>query len=399
MTSRDQGSNDERLASGSQAKSRSQGSTDERPVSKPQEQSRFQRSSDDRTTGHSPVKSRFQSSSDERIAGEPQLKSRFQDSNSKPATDTTQAKSRSQGSRDERDNDARLVPARSPVNKPEADTETPRVKTSSRIVRSARANDALRGAVQTTDNELDESSLDLTQAAPVFSAAESINDDQLDGSSHDMTQVPPVFSATELDDDDLFEESAMDMTQAAPSFAVGELDNDPFDQVMEVDGDFQLDFDQTNDTASQTALDDTASPNRQEIDTATLDVLDIGAELEDEELSRVKGELAAERALQGSSGLDDLQPRSQQDSQNRSTHSGFTPSKTADDLQQIFGIGPLTEKALNELGITSYSQLAQLEKHDIQHIADALEIGPGRIERDNWVGNARRQLEDVLEQL
>ena len=77
----------------------------------------------------------------------------------------------------------------------------------------------------------------------------------------------------------------------------------------------------------------------------------------------------------------------------------FEPVSQQDDLQQIFGIGPLTEKALNELGITSYSQLADLKQHEIQRIADALQIGPGRIERDNWVGNARRQLEEVLEQL
>jgi predicted flap endonuclease-1-like 5' DNA nuclease len=70
-----------------------------------------------------------------------------------------------------------------------------------------------------------------------------------------------------------------------------------------------------------------------------------------------------------------------------------------DDLQQIFGIGPVTERALNELGITSYSQLADLKRHDIETIADALQIFPGRIERDDWVGNARRQLEDVLEEL
>ncbi len=70
-----------------------------------------------------------------------------------------------------------------------------------------------------------------------------------------------------------------------------------------------------------------------------------------------------------------------------------------DDLKQIFGIGPVTEKALNELGITSYSQLADLQRHDIETIADALQIFPGRIERDDWVGNARRQLEDVLEEL
>lgn len=77
----------------------------------------------------------------------------------------------------------------------------------------------------------------------------------------------------------------------------------------------------------------------------------------------------------------------------------FEPVGQHDDLQQIFGIGPLTEKALNDLGITSYSQLADLKQHEIQRIADALKIGPGRIERDNWVGNARRQLEEVLDQL
>jgi len=70
-----------------------------------------------------------------------------------------------------------------------------------------------------------------------------------------------------------------------------------------------------------------------------------------------------------------------------------------DDLKQIFGIGPVTEKTLNKLGITAYSQLAELKQHDIEKIADALQIFPGRIERDNWVGGARSQLEEVLENL
>ena len=77
----------------------------------------------------------------------------------------------------------------------------------------------------------------------------------------------------------------------------------------------------------------------------------------------------------------------------------FEPVEHRDDLKQIFGIGPVTEKALNDLGITSYSQLADLKSHEIEKIAGALEIVPGRIERDDWVGNARRQLEDVLEEL
>lgn len=70
-----------------------------------------------------------------------------------------------------------------------------------------------------------------------------------------------------------------------------------------------------------------------------------------------------------------------------------------DDLKQIFGIGPVTEKTLNKLGITAYSQLAELKQHDIEKIAGALQIFPGRIERDNWVGGARAQLEEMLEDL
>jgi len=77
----------------------------------------------------------------------------------------------------------------------------------------------------------------------------------------------------------------------------------------------------------------------------------------------------------------------------------FDPVDQHDDLQTIFGIGPVTEQGLNRLGITSYSQLAELKRHDIERIASALEIVPGKIERENWVGNARRQLEDVLEEL
>ncbi len=77
----------------------------------------------------------------------------------------------------------------------------------------------------------------------------------------------------------------------------------------------------------------------------------------------------------------------------------FDPVDQQDDLKQIFGIGPVTEKTLNKLGITAYSQLAELKQHDIEKIANALQIFPGRIERDNWVGGARAQLEEVLEDL
>jgi len=77
----------------------------------------------------------------------------------------------------------------------------------------------------------------------------------------------------------------------------------------------------------------------------------------------------------------------------------FEPVQQHDDLKQIFGIGPVTEKKLNDLGITSYSQLAELKRHEVEKIADALQIFPQRIEQDNWIESARRQLEEVLEEL
>lgn len=81
------------------------------------------------------------------------------------------------------------------------------------------------------------------------------------------------------------------------------------------------------------------------------------------------------------------------------SHPLFRPVDRQDDLKRLFGIGPVTEKALYALGITSYPQLAKLERPEIERIAEALDIVPERIESDDWVGNARRQLEDVLEEL
>lgn len=77
----------------------------------------------------------------------------------------------------------------------------------------------------------------------------------------------------------------------------------------------------------------------------------------------------------------------------------FDPVEQHDDLQQIFGIGPATEKKLNELGITSYSQLAKLNRREIERISAVLQIVPGRIDKDDWIGKARQQLEEVLEEL
>ena len=59
-----------------------------------------------------------------------------------------------------------------------------------------------------------------------------------------------------------------------------------------------------------------------------------------------------------------------------------------DDLKKVKGIGPVMEKTLNDLGVTSFKQLADFTSDDIQMVSDALDVFPGRIERDEWVPQA-----------
>jgi large subunit ribosomal protein L21 len=64
------------------------------------------------------------------------------------------------------------------------------------------------------------------------------------------------------------------------------------------------------------------------------------------------------------------------------------PDSQKDDLKKISGVGPVLEKKLNALGITTYQQIADLSAEDMQKVDDALNF-KGRIERDNWVQQAK----------
>lgn len=66
----------------------------------------------------------------------------------------------------------------------------------------------------------------------------------------------------------------------------------------------------------------------------------------------------------------------------------FVPSGDIHDLKRIRGIGVLIEKKLNSLGITSYEQVANWTRADIDKISDVLDF-KGRIERENWIEQAR----------
>lgn len=68
---------------------------------------------------------------------------------------------------------------------------------------------------------------------------------------------------------------------------------------------------------------------------------------------------------------------------------GYAHSSDKDDLTKIGGIGPYIEQKLNEIGIYTFEQISRLDDTDIRVITDLIDFFPGRIERDNWVGQAK----------
>jgi len=60
-----------------------------------------------------------------------------------------------------------------------------------------------------------------------------------------------------------------------------------------------------------------------------------------------------------------------------------------DDLKRISGIGPSLEKKLNNIGIFTYQQISKFTHKDMADITELITFFPGRIERDNWVLQAK----------
>jgi small subunit ribosomal protein S2 len=64
------------------------------------------------------------------------------------------------------------------------------------------------------------------------------------------------------------------------------------------------------------------------------------------------------------------------------------PKGEPDDLKKISGVGPVLENKLHQLGITKFTQIAKFSAKDIEKVDDALNF-KGRIERDDWVAQAK----------
>jgi len=68
---------------------------------------------------------------------------------------------------------------------------------------------------------------------------------------------------------------------------------------------------------------------------------------------------------------------------------GSATEDDKDDLKLISGVGPFIEKKLNGVGIYTYEQISKFSPQDIEDLTESIKFFPGRIERDNWVQQAK----------
>ena len=124
----------------------------------------------------------------------------------------------------------------------------------------------------------------------------------------------------------------------------------------------------------------------------------------------VKSVLDGIERSQGASGMDlgaaeevSEQALSEEDVSSEATETdtavdlkGFegltAPDGEADDLKKIDGVGPVIEKKLNDLGIYHFKQIIELTKEQADAIDEAIAF-KGRIERDDWQGQATKLLD------
>jgi len=71
------------------------------------------------------------------------------------------------------------------------------------------------------------------------------------------------------------------------------------------------------------------------------------------------------------------------------------PAGDPDDLKKITGVGPSLERRLRDLGVTKIEQVANFTDVDIENVDVALN-SKGRIQRDDWVGQAKALVAEGL---
>ncbi len=71
------------------------------------------------------------------------------------------------------------------------------------------------------------------------------------------------------------------------------------------------------------------------------------------------------------------------------------PIDYEDDLKQISGVGPKMEEMLKDLGIRTFYQLSQFDTEGMAVLNEKIDGFHGRVERDDWIGQAKRLYEQL----
>lgn len=88
----------------------------------------------------------------------------------------------------------------------------------------------------------------------------------------------------------------------------------------------------------------------------------------------------------------ELQPAGS--AQTESGDEGNQEGTDKDDLKRISGVGPKLEELLNRNGIRTFEQIASLNPDEVAELEEKLESFKGRIERDEWLKQARELAEE-----
>jgi len=127
-----------------------------------------------------------------------------------------------------------------------------------------------------------------------------------------------------------------------------------------------------------------------------------------EMLTKISGELAErnseikilQRALQEDDTAASTVPKEQVSVEDVLESAGLPTSHKRgvaqrDNLSKIRGIGPVTEKLLNELGYSTFEQVANWTEEDIDRIAEQKSSLRAKIEREEWPKWARKRYKDT----
>jgi len=68
---------------------------------------------------------------------------------------------------------------------------------------------------------------------------------------------------------------------------------------------------------------------------------------------------------------------------------GRAEESDKDDLTLITGVGPFVEEKLNAIGIYTFDQISRFTNEDIKTVTKLIDFFPERMERDDWVGQAK----------